>query len=218
MTHFTDSTRPSSDRTTKMITLDSADFFYNKNADTECKFEVDLETPLHIPNPSMVYLESIHIGAFKINETKKLFYPSGTTPFTPSNISKDIVTHFNFNIPELGITTHAGSLGTRTTPFNGCFTLPNERPARPATGGTLLASDYQPYFLGHLSRTAVYITSMQPKTLSRFTITITDQNGDSIWKAVEPGTTTTDLIPHGLGNPPLATRRIIMQLIVAENS
>lgn len=214
MSHFSDSTRPSSDRTTKMITLDSSDFFFDKPAETVCKFEVDLETPLHISKSSMVYLESIYIGAFKINETKKSFSPTGTTT---ANMSKDVVTHFNFSIPELGIITHAGSLGNRTTPFNGCFTLPNERPARPSTAGTLLISDFQPYFLGHLSRTAVYITSMQPKTLSRFTITITDQDGNSIWKAPESGTTTTDLTSQGVGNPPIASRRVIMQLIVAEN-
>lgn len=216
MARFSDSTRPSSDRSTKMITLDSSDYFFSKPADTQCKFEVDLESPLHISKTSTVYLESVYIGAFKINESEKIYFPSGGT----SAPSKDVITHFNFSIPELGIITHAGSLGKRSTPFSGCFTLPNEKPTRPTTAGSLSSTDYQPYILGHLSRTAVYITSMQPKTLSRFTINITDQNGESIWKDVEtiahssPNLTMSN---HGIGNPPISSRRVIIQLIVAEN-
>ena len=216
MSEFRESTRPFSDRATKMITLDSHDFFYTQPADSPCNFEVDLGVPLHIANSSTVYLESVYIGGYKINEKKKLLFPNGS-PSDSSLMSKDIVTHFNFNIPELGITTYVGSKSKRSSPFAGCFTLPNERPSKQATPDTLVATDYQPYFLGHLSRTAVYITSLQPKTLSRFTVNISDQNGDSIWKAVTDATTSTDLNSHGAGNPPLASRRVVIQLIIAEN-
>ena len=217
MSHFSEPTRPFSDRTTKMITLDSFDHFYGRPADTQCRFDVDLENPLHISKPSTVYLESVYIGGYKINEKKKLLFPNGS-PSNPPQMSKDIVTHFNFNIPELGIITYAGSKSTRSSAFGGCFTLPNERPTKQATVDTLVATDYQPYFLGHLSRTAVYISSLQPKSLTRFTVQITDQNGDSIWKAVTDATTSSDLNAHGAGNPPLASRRVVIQLIIAENT
>tara|TARA_X000001036_G_scaffold438074_1_gene484968 strand:+ start:1239 stop:1883 length:645 start_codon:yes stop_codon:yes gene_type:complete len=209
------STRPASDRSTKMITIDSKNTFYSKPANTESKFEVDLDFPLHIPNSSVVYLESVYIGGFKISEAKRLLFPSGN-PSNPANLKDDIVTHFNFSIPELGIVTYAGDTGNRQSPFNGCFTLPNEKIVRQATAGTLVASDFQPYFLGHLSRTAVYISRLQPKTLSRISVNVTDQNGESIFKDLEG--THADLNSHGAGNPPIASRRIVMQFIIAEDS
>ena len=217
MSMFRESTRPSSDRTTKMITLDSHGTFYSRPADTECKFEVDLEVPLHITKSSTVYLESVYIGAFKIGEKKRLLFPHGD-PSAPSDMSKDIITHFNFNIPELGIVSYSGSNSNRTSAFEGCFTLPNEKPTRQALADILTPVDYQPFFLGHLSRTAVYITSLQPKTLSRFTVHITDQDGGPIWKSPDSGIGTAQLSDHGVGNPPLASRRVVIQLIVVENT
>jgi len=220
-------TRGGSDRTTKMFTIDSGQYFYHKDPATDSTWDTTLDNPIVINRPSMIYLEGLYIGGFKINEIDSVLYETGgTTPqpaWSPAHInelSNDHVTHFNINIPELNITTFAGTNGLGSTPFSGAFTLPNEKPITCTTPGQLVASDFKPFILGHLSRTAVYVSQIQPGTLSRLTTTITDQNGRSIFKPATQSNSISDasMLKAGVGNPPLASRRIVLQFIIAENT
>ena len=233
-------TRGGSDRTTKMFTIDSGDHFYHQVPASNCTFETILDSPIVINRPAMIYLEGLYIGGFKINERDNVLWETGGTNFPwPANpttatwtapgvaqtvpLDNDHVTHFNIDIPELNITTAAGTTGVSSTPFSGKFTLPNEKPIVSATSGIFVGSDFKPFILGHLSRTAVYVSQIQPCTLDRLVTTITDQNGLSIFKEItgssgNANTTNNNLARYGAGNPPLASRRIVLQFIIAENT
>ena len=226
-------TRGGSDRTTKMFTIDSGEYFYHQNANTDCTWETILDSPIVINRPAMIYLEGLYIGGFKINERDNVLYETGglngSSVWTPPGaaqtipLDNDHVSHFNIDIPELNITTGAGTTEISSTPFSGKFTLPNEKPIVSATAGQFVPGDFKPFVLGHLSRTAVYVSQIQPCTIDRITATLTDQNGRSIYKDLNGGlagsaATTTALAPYGAANPPKASRRVVLQFIIAENT
>ncbi len=227
-------TRGGSDRTTKMFTIDSGEYFYHKDANTDCTWETILDSPIVINRPAMIYLEGLYIGGFKINERDNVLYETGglngAGVWTPPGagqtvpLDNDHISHFNIDIPALNITTGAGTADVSSTPFSGKFTLPNEKPIVSATPNIFLPSDFKPFILGHLSRTAVYVSQIQPCTIDRISTTITDQNGRSIYKdlngsfGVNSTTTLTNLAPYGAANPPKASRRVVLQFIIAENT
>ena len=85
-----------------------------------------------------------------------------------------------------------------------------ESPSIISVSGAAVPSDYKPFILGHLSKTAVYLAKVGPKKLTSLNVTITDQDGDVIWKSKNG---------HGDGvdaNPPKQSRRVIMQLMFVE--
>lgn len=199
-------TRAGSDRNTKMLTLDSGTFFFGQPGATASSYEVTLENPVVINNPAKIYLEGVYIGGFKLSADIGTAFPGVSAALNTS-----VVTHFNIDIPEFDINSFAGSASSDGAhAFNGKFTLPNEkaisRSATPAVDG-----DYKPFIKAYLSRTAVYVSSIKPTTLNKVHVNITDQNGDSIFLgtggtlAAEP-------------NPPIDTRRIVLQFIIAEES
>ena len=192
MSVFSEPTRAGSHRKTKMITLDSGTFFYDKPNNTMCSFAVELDTPLILSNPAIVYLEGVYIGGFKVDSN---LYPGASA----NTNSKKVVTHFNIDIPEFDITAYAGTTGISSTcAFSGKFTIPNEKQVTTAA----------PFVKAYLSRTAVYVTSIRAKTLHKIHVTITDQNGESIF----------DDGDAGAANPASNSRRVTLQFIVAEEN
>jgi len=192
MSVFSEPTRAGSHRKTKMLTLDSGTFFYDKPNNTQCSFAVELDTPLILSNPAIVYLEGVYIGGFKVESN---LYPGASA----NTNSKKVVTHFNIDIPEFDITAYAGTTGISSTcAFSGKFTIPNEKQVTTVT----------PFVKAYLSRTAVYVSSIRAKTLHKIHITITDQNGESIF----------DDGVAGDANPASNSRRVTLQFIVAEEN
>ena len=193
MSVFSEPTRAGSHRKTKMLTLDSGTFFYDKPDNTQCSFAVELDSPLILSNPAIVYLEGVYIGGFKFTTTTNPGDASSTAN------SKKVVTHFNIDIPEFDITAYAGTTGISSTcAFSGKFTIPNEKQVTTAT----------PFVKAYLSRTAVYVSSIRAKTLHKIHVTITDQNGESIF----------DDGVAGDANPAVKSRRVTLQFIVAEEN
>lgn len=191
MSVFSEPTRAGSHRKTKMLTLDSGTFFYDKPNNTQCSFAVELDSPLILSNPAIVYLEGVYIGGFKVESN---LYPGASA----NTNSKKVVTHFNIDIPEFDITAYAGTTGISSTcAFSGKFTIPNEKQVTTAT----------PFVKAYLSRTAVYVSSIRAKTLHKIHITITDQNGESIFDDGDAS-----------ANPALYSRRVTLQFIVAEEN
>ena len=192
MSVFSEPTRAGSHRKTKMLTLDSGTFFYDKPNNTQCSFAVELDSPLILSNPAIVYLEGVYIGGFKVESN---LYPGDSA----NTNSKKVVTHFNIDIPEFDITAYAGTTGISSTcAFSGKFTIPNEKQVTTVT----------PFVKAYLSRTAVYVSSIRAKTLHKIHITITDQNGESIF----------DDGVAGDANPASNSRRVTLQFIVAEEN
>ena len=200
-------TRAGSDRTTKMITLDSGTFFFGQPGATASSYEVNLENPVVINRPAKIYLEGVYIGGFKLSTLEGTAFPGVGAALNPS-----VVTHFNINIPEFDINSFAGSASSNgADAFNGKFTLPNEKAiSRSATNA--VDGDYKPFIKAYLSRTAVYVSSIKPTTLNKLHVNITDQNGDSIFLGTGG--------PSGSSgeNPPKDSRRIVLQFIIAEES
>ena len=198
-------TRAGSDRNTKMLTLDSGTFFLGQPGATASSYEVTLENPVVINNPAKIYLEGVYIGGFKLSALEGTAFPG-----VGAALNTSVVTHFNIDIPEFDINSFAGSASSDGAhAFNGKFTLPNEKAiSRAATNAA--NADYKPFIKAYLSRTAVYVSSIKPTTLNKVHVNITDQNGDSIF-----------LGTGGVGdgpNPPLISRRIVLQFIIAEES
>lgn len=192
MSVFSEPTRAGSHRKTKMLTLDSGTFFYDKPDNTQCSFAVELDSPLILSNPAIVYLEGVYIGGFKVESN---LYPGASA----NTNSKKVVTHFNIDIPEFDITAYAGTTGISSTcAFSGKFTIPNEKQVTTAT----------PFVKAYLSRTAVYVSSIRAKTLHKIHVSITDQNGESIF----------DDGVAGDANPAVKSRRVTLQFIVAEEN
>lgn len=192
MSTFWEPTRAGSERKTKMITLDSESYFTSSNSTSISNFIVKLDSPLHITNSAVIYLEGVFIGGFKSEGIDSLSAITGNMNTTDQG--KD-VTHFNLEIPEFDITTYAGNPSKSSSVFSGKFTIPNEKFG--SVAGT-------PFIKAYLSRTAVYVSSIQAKTLSSITVNVTDQNGKSIFY-------------DDANNPLKNRRRIVLQFIVAEN-
>ncbi len=202
-----EATRAGSDRNTKMLTLDSGTFFFGQSGATASSYEVTLENPVVISNPAKIYLEGVYIGGFKLSALQGTAFPGDGTALNTS-----VVTHFNIDIPEFDINSFAGSASSDGAhAFNGKFTLPNEKAISRSGATNAVSGDYKPFIKAYLSRTAVYVSSIKPTTLNNVHVNITDQNGDSIFLGTG-GTSPTN------PNPPIETRRIVLQFIIAEES
>jgi len=190
----------------RIVTIDTKGRFNNTTGDQSCTFDSFFSTPLNISKNTNVYLSNLFIGGYKICPQKAYYDASGN--------NRDTIYAFIINIPDLEmITIGADGSGNReqaTSVMNSKSVLILESPSIIDTEGAAAPSDYKPFILGHLSKTAVYLAKVGPKKLTSLNVTIRDQDGDIIWKATNG---------HGVGvdaNPPSDSRRVIMQLMFVE--
>ena len=159
-------------RNTRMVNIDTRGKFTGST--TECKFTAKFMETLNISKPTDIYLTSIYIGGYK----------TGSNYYDTSGIQA-----FSIKIPEFDILSIGADASGSYTELNRSIVLPME--------GADASGAKRPFVLGHLSKTAVYISTLNPKKLDRLTVTIKDQDGDDIWV--------------GTDNPPSVSRRVIMQ-------
>jgi len=195
-------TKASANQDTKTISIDSGDFLMNQYTNNS-SFSVDLQETLNLNENTDIFLSSVYITAFKMNEKHALHWSTaGENPSTPDGSGNDdeTVNIFNFYIPQFENRNIAGKTGSKDAPSHRKFTLPNENPVVSFESGTLSDYDYKPFILGHLGQTAVYVSTVTAKSFNRIDVSITDQDGKSIFK--------------GRTNPPLLSRRIYMSFIL----
>lgn len=196
MSVFQISTQPTTNQLHRLISIDSGFILNTGPGDMECFFTCDLEEKIKLTSKTNVFLSSVYISSYKLNETERTCWGENT------------VQVFNFDIPQFETRTVAGNSTGGKVPSHRRFSLPNESCHLPQTGGTLLSEDFKPFILGHLGQQAVYISTIQPKILTRLDVKITDQDGLSIFKALPAGVFNVD------ANPPIASRRVMMQFIL----
>ena len=191
----------------RIVTIDTKERFMNTTGDEACSFDSFFSSPLNISKNTNVYLSNLFIGGYKICSQPHYY--------NHDNNYNDVVNAFIIDIPDLEmITIGADGSGNReeaTTVMNKKSVLILESPSIISVSGAAVPSDYKPFILGHLSKTAVYLAKVGPKKLTSLNVTITDQDGDVIWKSKWGG--------HGGGvdaNPPSRSRRVIMQLMFVE--
>ena len=189
----------------RIVTIDTKERFMNTSGDESCSFDSFFSSPLNISKNTSVYLSNLFIGGYKICPEKAYYDASG---------NGDTIDAFMIDIPDLEmITIGADGSGNReqaTSVMNKKSVLILESPSIISVSGAAVPSDYKPFILGHLSKTAVYLAKVGPKKLTSLNVTITDQDGDVIWKSKNG---------HGDGvdaNPPKQSRRVIMQLMFVE--
>ena len=203
----------------RSITVDSGDKFYAASSD-DCSFVAKLSEKINLTAPTEIYLSSIYIGGYKINENV-VATNEDSSPYTggatyDDNNAGDVVNYFSIGVSEFNIDSVAGQTSASPSNFQVSdmhrrFNLPLETVSKSEVSGVLRPSDYKPFVLGHLGKTAFYISKIQPKSLDRLTIDIHDQDGLSIFKPlVTPGQHMVD------ANPPMRSRRIIMQFMLVE--
>ena len=202
------STLPRSGQDVRVLTVDSKDALLGTTTDEPCEFTAYLYEPIRLTAATEIYLESIWIGGFKINH-------SNNYHFSGDGIT-DVVHYFSIQIPEFEIDNLCGEYntpadlaannGSRNIPaMQSRFNLPNEQATR-TSDQTMNITNTKPFILGHLSKTAIYVGSVKPKTISKISVSIKDQDGLSIFSAP------TASIP----NPHSLSRRIIMQFRLVE--
>ena len=194
----------------RIVTIDTKERFMNTTGDEACSFDSFLSSPLNISKNTNVYLSNLFIGGYKICSQPHYYNHNHGEIYY-----KDVVNAFMIDIPDLEmITIGADGSGNReeaTSVMNKKSVLILESPSIISASGAAVPSDYKPFILGHLSKTAVYLAKVGPKKLTSLNVTITDQDGDHIWKEWWGG--------HGVGvdaNPPSRSRRVIMQLMFVE--
>ena len=194
----------------RIVTIDTKERFMNTTGDESCSFDSFFSSPLNISKNTSVYLSNLFIGGYKICSQPHYY--------NHDNNYKDVVNAFMIDIPDLEmITIGADGSGNReqaTSVMNKKSVLILESPSIISTSGAV-PSDYKPFILGHLSKTAVYLAKVGPKKLTSLNVTITDQDGDHIWKSKWGDGNGS----HGSGvdaNPPSRSRRVIMQLMFVE--
>jgi len=186
-------TRASIDQDTRTISVDSGNYFFDKPLDCMSAFSVDLQEQVNLTGLTDICLSHIYITGYKMNEQDTLHFSD----------RDDVVNVFNINIPQFAIR-NTGGRHERNSYAHKRFSLINENNRAPAHPG-LIDEDHKPFILGHLGQTAIYISTVTPITLTRLDISITDQEGKSIFK--ENST-------NGTANPPLLARRIYMQFLL----
>ena len=196
----------------RIVTIDTKERFMNTSGDVSCSFDSFFSSALNISKDTSVYLSNLYIGGYKISSEKTYYDGSG---------NGDSISAFMIDIPDLEmITIGADGSGNRdeaNTIMNKKSVLILESPSIISASGAAVPSDYKPFILGHLSKTAVYLAKVGPKKLTSLNVTITDQDGDVIWKS-NRGAGESDY-GHGGGvdaNPPSRSRRVIMQLMFVE--
>jgi len=211
------STAPRGNYETRVVTVDSKSAMFGHNEtlaiQQPCEFTAHMFEPITLTGPTEVYLESLWIGGYKINATNNYHFNTITT---------DTVQYFSIKVDEFQIDSIAGEYnspaelaanaeaGVKNTPaMHGRFNIPNERPTRAAN---IVARqwDTKPFTLGHLSKTAVFISHVKPQTFTKFTVSILDQDGNNIFAPRSTGA-----IP--INQPPKLARRIILQFLFVED-
>lgn len=199
----------------RSITVDSGDKFYAASSN-DCSFVARLSEKINLTAPTEIYLSSIYIGGYKINESVTY---EDSTPYTggatyDDNNAGDVINYFSIGVSEFNIDNVAGQTGAssdfQVSDMHRRFNLPLETASKSAVGGVLKPSDYRPFVLGHLGKTAFYISKIQPKSLDRLTVDVRDQDGLSIFKPLVSSGHMVD------ANPPMRSRRVIMQFMLVE--
>jgi len=189
----------------RSIIIDSKDIIAQSTTN-ECQFTARLAEQINLTGPTEIYLSSIYIGGYKINENSNALYDDSA--------NADIIKYFSIDIPEFDIKQIGGECNpTNTnayTNMNRRFNLVMESPASAKVSGVLQPSDYKPFVLGHLGKTSIFISEIKPKNLDRITINIKDQEGLDIYKPVTGGGHSVD------ANPPRRSRHVIMQFLLVE--
>ena len=199
----------------RIVTIDTKERFMNTTGDEACSFDSFLSSPLNISKNTNVYLSNLFIGGYKICSGRHYY----NHDYGGGNYYKEVVNAFMIDIPDLEmITIGADGSGNReeaTSIMNKKSVLILESPSIISASGAAVPSDYKPFILGHLSKTAVYLAKVGPKKLTSLNVTITDQDGDNIWKSNQYVTSNSD--PNKVdANPPSRSRRVIMQLMFVE--
>ena len=196
-------TRSSIDEDTRTISVDSGTFFFDKPANCMSAFSVDLQEQITLTGMTEVCLSHVYITGYKMNEIEATHYAG--TEFTPgtTNPREDVVNVFNIQIPQF-VMKNVGGRYDRNSFAHKRFSLANENIRAPAHPG-LLPEDHKPFILGHLGQTAIFISTIVPYSLTRLDISITDQDGKSIFK---------ENALNGSANPPIRARRIFMQFLL----
>tara|TARA_B100001094_G_scaffold48846_1_gene44215 strand:- start:407 stop:1009 length:603 start_codon:yes stop_codon:yes gene_type:complete len=188
----------------RIVTIDTKTRF-NKTGDIDCSFDAFFSSALNISKDTNVYLSNLFIGGYKICPKPAYYDASG---------NGDIISAFIIKIPDLEMITigadASGNIDNMNTIMNKTSVLILESPSIISTTDAAKPSDYKPFILGHLSKTAVYLAKVGPKKLNSLNVTITDQDGDKIWKAKNGHGSDVD------SNPPSGSRRVIMQLMFVE--
>ena len=188
----------------RIVTIDTKTRF-NVSGDIDCSFDAFFSSALNISKNTNVYLSNLFIGGYKISPQKAYYDASG---------NGDTISAFIIKIPDLEMITigadASGNIDNMNTIMNRTSVLILESPSITSISGATVPSDYKPFILGHLSKTAVYLAKVGPKRLTSLNVTITDQDGDKIWKATNGHGDEVD------ANPPSGSRRIIMQLMFVE--
>jgi hypothetical protein len=202
----------------RIVTIDTKERFMNTTGNEACSFDSFFSSPLNISKNTSVYLSNLFIGGYKICSGRHYYNHdySGS-----GNYYKEVVNAFMIDIPDLEmITIGADGSGNReqaTSVMNKKSVLILESPSIISVSGAAVPSDYKPFILGHLSKTAVYLAKVGPKKLTSLNVTITDQDGDNIWKQnTYVSLNDTDDPKKVDANPPSRSRRVIMQLMFVE--
>jgi hypothetical protein len=219
MSDFFMSTAQRGNYETRIVTIDSKESLLATTSNEPCKFTSYLYEPIVLTAPTEIYLESLWIGGFKINYDNAYHFND--------NIKANTIQYFSINVDEFEIDSIAGEYNSpadrisnkapdvsgfsgadkyNTPAMHGRFNIPNEVPVR-ATDAVQTMIDTKPFTLGHLSKTAIYVSNIKPKTLTKFNVDIKDQDGLSIFHTID----------GGIENPPALSRRIIMQFLLIED-
>jgi len=218
--------------------LDSKDKLTDSINNDICEWVNYLPEPLVLTGPTEIYLESIYIGGYKVNGgTSGIFQFPWEPTLDPTRFG--YIYYFSIGIPEFqikSIQTEYNSptdlsnngvgpdpsgnylYGNKNSPhmggrFNLCQTKaliatsipPNTNPenANPQKDET------KPFILGHLSKESVFVSKINPQTLTKITVNIQDQDGRSIFTKGGEGRE---------GNPYSITRRIFLKFLLVEKS
>ena len=189
---------------TMNITIDSKDAFTSTTGDEECSFVCKLSEPVHLTENTEIFLSSLHIGGYKINENINASFDD--------NDSKDVVRYFSIAIPEFQVRQSAGQYNSdgkvHSTHMHHRFNVAHETNIVSNIGGVLQPKDYRPFVLGHIGKCSVFVSVIKACTIAQLHVNIRDQDGNSIFKSLVGGGHAVD------ANPPSKSRRIIMQFIL----
>jgi len=200
MSRFNIPTQPGTNQSHKTISIDSGHVLKSGLGDIDCSFSCTLEEKIALTGKTRVFLSSIYISSYKLNETSQTLWGDNT------------VQSFNFEIPQFETRNVAGNAGGGPTTSNRRFSLPNENGHLPGQGGDLSENDFKPFVLGHLGQQAVYVSTIQAKAITRIDVKVTDQDGKSIYKSSPAN------IVNVNANPPTDSRRVMMQFILVSDS
>lgn len=200
MSHFHIPTQPGTNQDRKTISIDSGFFLKVGPGDMDCSFSCDLQEKVVLTSKTKIFLSSVYISSYKLNESSHTLWGDGC------------VQSFNFEIPQFETRNIAGNSTQGPTTSHRRFSLPNENGHSPSQGGDLIEKDFKPFVLGHLGQQAVYVSTIQAKTLTRLDVKITDQDGKSIYKSLPTGSFSVN------ANPPVESRRVMMQFMLVSES